>query len=81
MLEAEWPHLFVIDDDVNVPTGKGPREVAAEMVCSRVYQLLQILNQKWRVELRGAHVGSVLLRREAIQGMNWKCLINGASWW
>lgn len=46
MLEAEWPHLFVIDDDVNVPTGKGPREVAAEMVCSRVYQLLQILNQK-----------------------------------
>lgn len=55
---------------VSASPGEGSREVAGEVVRSRVYKLLQILLQKWCVELRGVHVGGVLLRTEALQGMN-----------
>lgn len=39
-----------------------------EVVRSRVHQLLQVLQQERRVELRGADVGSVFLWAEAVSG-------------
>ena len=40
------------------------------MVCSWVYKLLQILIQKWCVELWSAHVGGLLIWPKTIQGKN-----------
>ncbi len=51
------------------PPGQGSWQVASEMVRSWVYELLQILIQKWRVELWSAHVGGLLPWPETIQGM------------
>lgn len=48
--------------------GADAREVAGEVVRPRVHQLLQVLQQERRLELRGAHVGSVFLWAEAVSG-------------
>lgn len=44
------------------------RQMAAEVVRSRMHKLPQILQQKRRVELRYHHVGGLFLRRETLQG-------------
>lgn len=54
---------------VSLRAGKGSWEVAGEMVRAWMHKLLQILIQKWCVELWGAHVGSLLLWPKTIQGI------------
>lgn len=49
-------------------SGADARQVAREVVRPRVHQLLQVLQQERRVELRGADVGGVFLRAEAVSG-------------
>lgn len=49
-------------------SGADARQVAGEVVRSRVHQLLQVLQQERRLELRRVDVGGVLLRAEALPG-------------
>ena len=49
-------------------SGPDPWKVACEVVCSGMHQLLQVLQQKWCLELRSVNVGSVFLWAEAISG-------------
>lgn len=74
-----WWHQRVNNPRMCLVPGEGSREVAGEMVRTRMHQLLQILLKERRVELWCIYVGGILLRTEALQGQSYIHIII-SSW-
>lgn len=63
------PHFILnVSSSFSLLSGPDSWEVACEVVRSRMYQLLQVLQQEWCLELRSVNVGGIFLWAETISG-------------